>query len=364
MPAVQFKKSNHRGQECLFMMHDYDPMLIDFFKTIPDWKFSATHTAFYVPYSPAKFLDVIHRFDRAGVSYQLGALDWILKHNSKSLDSVKTQVEEFRQYLEYKNYSDSTQKTYLSLLEPFLKHMGKPVDEISIKDIEQYIKETVLDQGFSLSYQNQIVNAVKLFISRSENRQIDLSQIERPRKSQYLPSVLSKQEVKAMLDSTHNIKHKAILSLIYSAGLRVGEALSLTFQDIDSKRGLIHIRQGKGNKDRVVGLSPSILDLLRQYYLKHKPEYFLFEGAPRQMYSQSSVRAVLKDSCKRAGISRKIRVHSLRHSYAIHLLESGTDIRFIQDLWGPKNPKTTMIYTHVSNREIKNIISPFDMLDE
>lgn len=362
MAVILLKKLMHRNKECLFMQHPYDVNLSTFFKTIPAWAYSATHKGFYVPYSPQKLLEITMLFDKAGYPYHLGDLDWVIKHSPNSLSNVRTEVSDFAQYLKYKNYSESTIKTYVSLVEQFLRHVAKPIDEINISDIERHIKHVVVDRKFSLSYQNQIVNAIKSFMARSQRFKIDLSQIERPRRSQYLPSVLSKQEVKDLLNHTSNLKHKAILSLIYSAGLRVGEAMSLEPKDIDSKRGLIMIRQGKGHRDRVVGLSSYILDLLRVYYKQYKPQVYLFEGAAGQAYSQSSVRAILKASAERAGIKRPIRVHTLRHSFATHLLESGTDLRFIQDILGHKDPKTTMIYTHVSNRAIQNVTSPIDSL--
>ena len=166
-----------------------------------------------------------------------------------------------------------------------------------------------------------------------------------------------------ILETPRNLKHKAMLSLIYSCGLRSGELLRLMPQHIDSKRGLVIIKQSKGRKDRIVPLSPKILELLRVYFKSYKPKKWLFEGQIEgEMYDERSLQLVLKQCLLRAKISKPVTLHWLRHSYATHLLESGTDLRYIQELLGHTSSKTTEIYTHVSNKELQRIISPFDTL--
>ncbi|WP_233702685.1 tyrosine-type recombinase/integrase [Hyunsoonleella flava] len=157
-----------------------------------------------------------------------------------------------------------------------------------------------------------------------------------------------------------NLKHKTLLSLIYSAGLRIGEATNIKIKDIDSKRMLIHIKNAKGKKDRYTLLSSSFLELLRDYYKTYKPENYLFEGHNKQQYSSSSAQKILKNAAKKIGLKKRITLHTLRHSFATHLLENGTDIRYIQELLGHNSPKTTMIYTHVSETTIRKIKNPFD----
>jgi integrase/recombinase XerD len=176
-----------------------------------------------------------------------------------------------------------------------------------------------------------------------------------------LPNVLSKEEVLKIIDSTENIKHKTLLALIYSAGLRISEALSMKPKDIDSVRMLIHVKNAKGKKDRYTLLSEKVLTLLREYYLVYKPKEFLFEGQFGGMYSSRSAQIILKHAAKKALIKKTITLHTLRHSFATHLLESGTDLRYIQELLGHSSPKTTMIYTHVSNNSLKKIKNPFDV---
>ena len=189
---------------------------------------------------------------------------------------------------------------------------------------------------------------------------MELNKLERPRKGSFLPTVLSKEEVSLIIGSIKNIKHRTIISLIYSAGLRRSELTNLKLSDINSTRMLISIRQSKGAKDRVVGLSKKILTLLREYYQFYKPEHYLFEGQKGGRYSGTSINLIFQRAKKNAGITTSGGVHILRHSFATHLHESGYDIRIIQELLGHKSSKTTEIYTHISTRSIKKVISPFD----
>lgn len=188
-------------------------------------------------------------------------------------------------------------------------------------------------------------------------------EIERPRKEIHLPNVLSKEEVKSILDAPVNLKHRAMLSLIYACGLRRSELINLKPADVESTRGLLVIRQSKGNKDRVVPVSVKVVEMLREYYKAYRPKEWLFEGQIRgEQYSSTSLQEVLKKSVLKAGIRKPVTLHWLRHSYATHLLESGTDLRYIQELLGHKSSRTTEIYTHVSQKSIQHIRSPFDDL--
>jgi len=182
------------------------------------------------------------------------------------------------------------------------------------------------------------------------------------RKPSVLPTVLSAKEISKILEVTNNLKHKTILVLIYSAGLRLGELVNLEIGDIDSESMKIHIREAKGKKDRYVMLSEKVLQLLREYYRKYKPERYIIEGQNGGKYSPKSVQSVFKRALKKAGIRKKATVHTLRHSFATHLLDEGTDIRYIQELLGHKKLETTQIYTHVSSYSINKIKSPADNL--
>ena len=192
---------------------------------------------------------------------------------------------------------------------------------------------------------------------------MEVDKIHRPKRAKVLPNVLSKEEIKLILNAHSNIKHKSMLSMIYSCGLRRSELLNLKFSDIDSKRNIVLLKNAKGKKDRITPLSPMILTMLREYYIAYKPKTWLFEGqAPGQPYSEKSLQSILKQALQKTGITKPVTLNWLRHSYATHLLESGTDLRYIQELLGHNSSKTTEIYTHVSTKSLQQIKSPFDDL--
>ena len=227
----------------------------------------------------------------------------------------------------------------------------------------RFNNEYILEQKLSSSFQNQIVNAIKLYFSSRKGMKLNPELVHRPRREKTLPNVLSKEEVKAILEAPTNLKHRSMLSLIYACGLRRSELLNLTFKDIHSERNLLLIKQSKGKKDRVIRISNKIIYLLRDYYKAYKPKTWLFEGQQvNKKYSERSIQLVLIQAVTKAKIEKPVTLHWLRHSYATHLLESGTDLRYIQELLGHNSSKTTEIYTHVSTRNLQQIRSPFDDL--
>jgi integrase/recombinase XerD len=274
------------------------------------------------------------------------------------------QIKKFKQWLQSKRYSDNTIKTYVDALKSFLTFFNtKSVFEITNEDVILYNNDYILKNKLSSSYQNQIVNAIKLYFKTIQNIKIEVDKIHRPKREKTLPNVLSKEEVKTILEASNNSKHKTMLSLIYSCGLRRSELLNLKPTDIDSKRNIVIIRQGKGKKDRITPLSAKILEMLRGYYKEYKPKLWLFEGQNEGVkYSERSLEEVLKKSIRLANINKPVTLHWLRHSYATHLLESGTDLRYIQELLGHNSSRTTEIYTHVSTKSLQQIKSPFDDL--
>jgi integrase/recombinase XerD len=274
------------------------------------------------------------------------------------------QIEKFKQWLLSKRYSPSTIKTYSEALKSFLIFFReKPIGEITNEDVIVYNNEYILKYKLSSSYQNQIVNAIKLFFQTIRDTKMIVDKIHRPKRSKVLPNVLSKEEIKLILNAHSNIKHKMMLSLIYSCGLRCGELLALKPVHIDSNRNIVLLKNAKGKKDRITPLSPIILEMLRNYYNGYKPKTWLFEGQIiGEQYSEQSLQSVLKQALQKVGITKPVTLHWLRHSYATHLLESGTDLRYIQELLGHSSSKTTEIYTHVSTKSIQQIKSPFDDL--
>lgn len=284
--------------------------------------------------------------------------------NEQTLVIHQQQKEHFARWLQSKRYSSSTIKTYCEALQVFFRHFeNKSIEAIDNQDVIDFNNDYILKNNYSASYQNQMVNAIKLFYRTIQNKSIDVDLVHRPKRPKSLPNVLSKEEVKDILTSLKNEKHRAMLSVIYACGLRRSELLNLQPHHIDSNRKLLVIKQSKGRKDRIVPISDKLIEMLRSYYRAFRPKVWLFEGQQAgQPYSDRSLEEVLKKSVHLAKINKPITLHWLRHSYATHLLENGTDLRFIQELLGHNSSKTTEIYTHVSTKSLQNIKSPFDDL--
>ena len=265
--------------------------------------------------------------------------------------------------LSIKRYATSTQKTYIDMLDKFFKYCyPKPVQEIDQEIIQTYLEEIVITRNLSASYQNQVINAIKFYLEKVLGRERTSYVLDRPIKSKKLPIVLSQAEMKLVLSNIKNIKHKTIISTIYGCGLRVSECLNLKIEDIDSTKNRVIVRNSKGNKDRLTLLPKQLLDQLRVYYRAYRPEDWLFEGPNHAQYSASSIRKVLSRALVKSKIRKPASLHSLRHSFATHLLESGTNLRYIQKLLGHSSSKTTEIYTHVAESDLTNINSPLDSI--
>jgi len=280
--------------------------------------------------------------------------------NRKLANDYRPCPEEFLQKLELKHYALNTSKVYIGMFEHFINYF-KEIELLEIDEemIRGYLQTLVIEKK-SDAYINQMINSVKFYYEVVLGMPNRFYSVERPRKRETLPKVISKEEVKLIIENTNNIKHKCIVSLLYSAGLRRGELIDLKLNDIDSKRMVINVRQGKGNKDRITLLSPSVLEDLRAYFIEWKPKMYLFEGQSGNKYSAQSVAKVVKNAAKKAKIKVDITPHILRHSFATHLLENGTNIRYIQALLGHSSTKTTEIYTHVATNNIQAIKSPLD----
>jgi len=271
---------------------------------------------------------------------------------------------EFILKLKELRYSEKTIKSYKGLFEEFINYYHKiDINRIDESMITAFLRYLVIERKVSTSYQNQAINAVKFYYERVLGGQRKVYLVERPREEKRLPIVLSENEIVNLLKATENIKHKAILMLAYSAGLRLSELINVKITDIDSSRMQIRIEQAKGKKDRYTLLAVKLLELLREYFIMYKPKVWLFEGVDGGQYSVRSIQSIMKDSTNKAGIKKKVSVHTLRHSFATHLLENGTDLRYIQALLGHSSSKTTEIYTHITTKGFDQIKSPLDKLD-
>jgi len=301
---------------------------------------------------------------QSGLSYPIFARDGAPKQSQYiTCHESRHDFEDLRRELVSRKYSYKTVKCYLYYNRDLLKFSGKSPSEINENDIKNYLLHLAEVKQSATSTLNQAINALKFYYGTMLKKKF-VHEVKRPHKDKKLPVILSQEEVARILSSVDNIKHKALLVLVYSGGLRVGEVVKLKPKDVDSSRMLIHIKESKGRKDRYTMLSETALEVLRQYWREYRPQKWVFEGAKADRYiSIRTVQKILEHACKKAEIKKDISVHTLRHSFATHLLESGTDLRYIQEILGHKNSKTTEIYTHVSTKSIGRIKSPLDSLN-
>jgi integrase/recombinase XerD len=272
-------------------------------------------------------------------------------------------VERMDNELKLGGYSPKSRKAYLNHIKRFVLYFQLDPMELDEKKVKRYLLELLENEKFSHSYVNQAISSIKFFFHKVLKKERLLLVIPRPKKQDKLPEVLSQQEVSSILYSIQNEKHRALLFIVYSAGLRVSEVVNLKIEDVDSDRMLIHIRQGKGRKDRYTMLSEVALDALRSYAKKYTPRYWLFPGDNIDKHiTIRTVQKIFEKARDHVQIKKKVSVHTLRHSFATHLLEGGTDLRYIQELLGHKNSKTTEIYTHVTQKGLRRIQSPLDRL--
>jgi len=272
-------------------------------------------------------------------------------------------LDAFVALLRLKNYSEETIKVYRSLFTVFLTHFPahKP-SAITKYEVMDFLLAYRNSNKWSATIQNQFVNAIKFFYEVLLKRPKEYYDLPRAKKPGQLPAVFAESEIKKLIEATGNLKHRSMLCLAYAGGLRVSEIVNLKIADIDSKRMVITLRQGKGKKDRQVMLSEKLLQLLREYFKTYKPKEWLFEGQSGGQYSTRSVQEVIQQAKGKAGIKKKGSIHALRHSFATHLFEAGTDLLSIKELLGHTSLRTTMIYTHVSKKQLAKIQSPLDKL--
>ena len=387
MKNVTAERIIHDGGNRVALRFPYDNELISIVKRLPDARWSnrmkcwhiaestdvitmlleAFHRKAYIDYSAIKFnmAETIRmKRDKERKNIQ-GRGDNLSYSDLPALSKMgEADIIRYRRWMESHRYPETTVRTYTGMVTKFLRFISpKEASECISDDLVRIVDEYILPAGLSYSYQNQMVSAVKQFYSKIYRSVIDPADFTRPRPQHRLPNVLSKEEVKRLLDSTINEKHRVMLSLVYACGLRRSELLDLVPGDLERDRKLLRIRQSKGFKDRVVPLSGKVIQMIDLYMTHYKPEKYLFEGQYRgRKYSASSLDKVFKQAYERAGFKGEVTLHGLRHSYATHLLESGTDLRYIQELLGHKSSRTTEIYTHVTTKSIQKIRSPFDDL--
>ena len=277
--------------------------------------------------------------------------------------TYKELLKDYAGFLRGKRLSESTVRSYGYFVLRFMNfYKPKAIKAIKKKDIDYFFEIVLAGENFSISSHRQCVSALKYFIEYCDLPSLEPDDLKRPKKSKKLPIVLSKEEIIDLIQVTKNLKHRAIIGLLYSCGLRIGELLDLKISALDFDRNLLRVNEGKGRKDRSVVMSEVLKPLIFNYLNTYKPNIFIIEGRDGGPYSATSVRQFLKKSCGYAGIKKQVTPHVLRHSYATHLMENGVDLRHIQLLLGHAKPETTMIYTHVAHRDLMQISSPLDTI--
>jgi len=389
MEAVILNPFYHRGEECIGIFFNPNKTLTGIIKKIPFAKWSRTHHCWYIPCTKEDYIHLSNALQNEA-TIQKDALRVYLQQrkaivaaqqkataerkNTKSSTAKMMTLyplsEEnlgaftaFKNMLTLKAYSVNTVRNYCNELHHLLRLLGKrSINDLKKQHIMSYLLWLIEKQGYSEMHVHTAINAIKFYFEQVLKREKEFYDLPRPKKPFKLPSVFAEEEVKLLIQKIENIKHRTMIMAGYSAGLRVSEIVNLKIHDIDSMRMMIHIRAAKGKKDRMVPLSRKLLEALREYYKKYRPKEFMFEGQKGGAYSVRSAQQILKEAKLKAGIWKHGSIHSLRHSYATHLMESGTDIRIIQELLGHNSIRTTMRYTHVSKKEIGKIVSPLDKL--
>lgn len=365
--SVVLKNINHKGKNQAGIFFPYNDFLKGVVRSFNGVQWSSTHKCFYI-LNHRDICNAFYKHMRAHdvhvdfSDFKVAAVAQEQPVRALPTTASLAIINDFRAFLEGKRYSTSTQETYMQFAIPFIIHFeAKTLEQVTGDDVRLYIQGAVKSKNYAISTHRQLVSALKLVLSLHKNP-AELTYIDRPKKSKFKPAVLNNAEVLRLLQCTVNLKHRCILAMIYSCGLRVSEALALKPQDIDLERMQLHVRNAKGRKDRYVGIATSFIPLLHNYLNSYKPSNYLFEGAHKgEMYSANSVRAFLRSSCKAAQIHKSVTPHTLRHSYATHLVENGTGIIHVQRLLGHSRPETTMLYTHIANTDLVKIENPLDV---
>lgn len=391
MLTVSLKPLYHRNQEYIGVYYQHQPSLNTIIKKLPGIKWSQANRCWYFPLDN-NYYSKVYSVLKGKVEFDISLLKEYLEKrkriattaaSSASAENIVKRVPlsspvlklstenlqalgKFVQYLKLKAYSESTIRTYRNEFVQLLQLLNKkPVHELTIDELKRYMVFVMEKQGINENTAHSRLNALKFYFEQVLGREKFFWEIPRPKKPLLLPKVLSEDELDKLFRGLVNSKHKAMLFTAYSAGLRVSEVAAMKIKDIDSGRMQILIEQAKGKKDRYVTLSPVLLDILRSYIKNYKPKpvVYLFESEQTgTSYPVRTIQKIFYDAKQKAGITKEVGIHSLRHSFATHLLEKGTDIRYIKDLLGHFNIKTTEKYLHVSKKDLVNIVSPLDDL--
>jgi site-specific recombinase XerD len=347
----QFEPGMHKDKEIIWIRFRKDATLIKKVKTLVGARWSASQRSWYVP-------------DKGAYRERFGLNEKAIQYNAEGIHTNNQEIyQRYIDQLKLKAYSKTTLSTYTSEFASYLKTLkAVSANTITPERLRSYFLYCLDTLKLSENTVHSRLNAIKFYYEQVMHREKFFFEIPRPQRPEKLPKILSDKEISKLFAVTENLKHRMILMLTYGMGLRVSEVVNLKIADIDSRRMQVFIEAAKGKKDRYVNLPSSILDDLRKYYKEYKPEKYLFEGQYGGQYTVRSVQAVFKNAMRQAKINKRIGVHGLRHSYATHLLEAGTDMSFIQSLLGHNDIKTTQIYAKVGRKEVQKVKSPLDRL--
>jgi integrase/recombinase XerD len=387
MKTVTLKYLEHNDRQLIGIYVEKDASLNTILRSVPGARWSRTHQCWHVPLQRDNYhvltgmlkgkalMDsqpLLEHFEKEVPANGTLPVNSIANISRERTDPAgvfavnKHVLPDLRQHLQLKAYSPSTIKTYLNEVKQFLRLIkGKAADEFTSQRLKDYLQYCYTELKLSENTLHSRINALKFYYEQVLKKEKLFWEIPRPKKPVLLPKVLGEEELSRLFNALDNTKHKAMLFTAYSAGLRVSEIVSLTIADIDSGRMQILIKKAKGKKDRYVNLSPVLLDILRSYLKVYRPapKIFLFESEQTgSAYPTRTVQRVFQLAKEKARITKDVGIHSLRHSFATHLLEKGTDIRYIKDILGHFNIKTTVRYLHVSKKALVNITSPLDDL--
>lgn len=346
------KLITHKGENRIAVYFENNPILIARFKKLKSAKWSSTLKVWHLP-------------DNVAYRLKFKLPQKIIGHNNiPKINSINQKAyEAYIDMLYLKAYSQATIRTYASEFAQFLYLIkAQPVCHLTTEHLQSYLLYCLQELKLSENQVHNRINAIKFYFEKVLKQPQIVLAIPRPKKPSLLPKVIAIQDIAKIISLTTNLKHKTILMLAYGMGLRVSEIVELEITDIDSKRMQVHIRAAKGKKDRYVNLPEAVLPILRAYYVAYTPKKYLLEGQFGNRYSIRSAQQVFKQSLLRAKVNKNASIHSLRHSFATHLLEQGTDISYIQKLLGHNNIRTTLIYAHVGKKDLKGVISPIDKI--
>lgn len=355
LPKVSLSNIVHRGTSQIFIEFDYNTELIKTIKSIRGSYWSSSKKGWIIKDTSKNLLSITNLFK--------GKATIIVKKEVPVLKKIEKEILQiYTNTLTRRRYSSNTIKVYVSFFKEFLSFIKeKPLTEVSENDIRNYQDYLVNKKKVAVSSQNQAINSIKFYFEKVLNLPKQNYFFERPKRPKKLPNVLSEIQIFAILKATTNLKHKLIISLLYSSGLRISEVIGLRKKDVLVEKNIIFVRGAKGKKDRTSIFAEKLKKLYFKYLEYYKPNYWLFEGNHRKRYSTSSIGKVIKKAAMNAGIEQNVTAHMFRHSFATHLLEQGVDLRYIQDILGHSSSKTTEIYTHVSKKSLAKIKSPLDV---